>query len=61
VLLIATKLGARPLSPSRTFSQNVLVGASSMAQLDESIAAADLELTADQWARLDTAGLDTAG
>jgi aryl-alcohol dehydrogenase-like predicted oxidoreductase len=33
-----------------------LVGASSVAQLDESLAAADLELTADQRARLDAAG-----
>jgi len=33
-----------------------LVGASSVAQLDESLAAVDLELTADQRARLDTAG-----
>ncbi|WNO70775.1 MULTISPECIES: aldo/keto reductase [unclassified Streptomyces] len=32
-----------------------LVGASSVAQLDESLAAVDLELTADQRARLDTA------
>jgi aryl-alcohol dehydrogenase-like predicted oxidoreductase len=33
-----------------------LVGASSVAQLDESLAAVDLELTLDQRARLDTAG-----
>jgi aryl-alcohol dehydrogenase-like predicted oxidoreductase len=33
-----------------------LVGASSVAQLDESLAAVDLELTADQRARLDAAG-----
>ncbi|NUR92155.1 MAG: aldo/keto reductase [Nonomuraea sp.] len=33
-----------------------LVGASSVAQLDESLAAADLELTADQRERLDRAG-----
>jgi len=33
-----------------------LVGASSVAQLDESLAAADLELTVDQRARLDAAG-----
>jgi aryl-alcohol dehydrogenase-like predicted oxidoreductase len=33
-----------------------LVGASSVTQLDESIAAVELELTADQRARLDTAG-----
>jgi aryl-alcohol dehydrogenase-like predicted oxidoreductase len=33
-----------------------LVGASSAAQLDESLAAVDLELTAEQRARLDTAG-----
>jgi aryl-alcohol dehydrogenase-like predicted oxidoreductase len=33
-----------------------LVGASSVAQLDESIAAVDLELTSDQRARLDAAG-----
>jgi aryl-alcohol dehydrogenase-like predicted oxidoreductase len=32
-----------------------LVGASSVAQLDESLAAVDLELTADQRARLDAA------
>ena len=32
-----------------------LVGASSVAQLDESLAAVDLELTAEQWARLGTA------
>ena len=32
-----------------------LIGASSLAQLDESLAAADLELTADQRARLDAA------
>ena len=32
-----------------------LVGASSVAQLDESLAAVDLELTQDQRARLDTA------
>jgi aryl-alcohol dehydrogenase-like predicted oxidoreductase len=32
-----------------------LVGASSVAQLDESLAAADLELTAEQRARLDAA------
>jgi aryl-alcohol dehydrogenase-like predicted oxidoreductase len=33
-----------------------LVGASSVAQLEESLAAVDLELTADQRARLDAAG-----
>jgi len=33
-----------------------LVGASSAAQLDESLAAVDLELTAEQRARLDAAG-----
>ena len=33
-----------------------LVGASSVAQLKESLAAVDLELTADQRARLDSAG-----
>ncbi|MFC7381170.1 aldo/keto reductase [Sphaerisporangium rhizosphaerae] len=33
-----------------------LVGASSVAQLDETLAAADLELTPEQRARLDTAG-----
>jgi aryl-alcohol dehydrogenase-like predicted oxidoreductase len=33
-----------------------LIGASSVAQLDESLAAVDLELTAGQRARLDTAG-----
>jgi aryl-alcohol dehydrogenase-like predicted oxidoreductase len=33
-----------------------LVGASSVAQLNESLAAVDLDLTADQRARLDTAG-----
>ncbi|MGH3284494.1 MAG: aldo/keto reductase [Streptosporangiaceae bacterium] len=33
-----------------------LVGASSVAQLDESLAAVDLELTAEQRARLDEAG-----
>ena len=33
-----------------------LVGASSVAQLEESLAAVDLELTADQRARLDSAG-----
>ena len=33
-----------------------LVGASSVPQLDESLAAVDLELTLDQRARLDTAG-----
>ena len=33
-----------------------LVGASSVAQLDESLAAVDLELTAQQRARLDAAG-----
>jgi aryl-alcohol dehydrogenase-like predicted oxidoreductase len=33
-----------------------LVGASSVAQLDESLAAVDVELTADQRARLDAAG-----
>ena len=33
-----------------------LVGASSTAQLDESLAAVDLELTAEQRARLDAAG-----
>jgi aryl-alcohol dehydrogenase-like predicted oxidoreductase len=33
-----------------------LVGASSVAQLDESLAAVDLELTAAQRARLDAAG-----
>jgi aryl-alcohol dehydrogenase-like predicted oxidoreductase len=33
-----------------------LIGASSVAQLDESLAAADLELTAQQRARLDAAG-----
>ncbi|HWD77351.1 MAG TPA: aldo/keto reductase [Kribbella sp.] len=33
-----------------------LVGASSVAQIDESLAAADLELTADQRQRLDAAG-----
>ena len=33
-----------------------LIGASSVAQLDESLAAVDLELTAEQRARLDTAG-----
>jgi aryl-alcohol dehydrogenase-like predicted oxidoreductase len=33
-----------------------LVGASSVAQLDESLAAVELELTADQRARLDAAG-----
>jgi aryl-alcohol dehydrogenase-like predicted oxidoreductase len=33
-----------------------LVGASSVAQLDESLAAVGQELTADQRARLDTAG-----
>jgi aryl-alcohol dehydrogenase-like predicted oxidoreductase len=33
-----------------------LAGASSVAQLDESLAAADLELTAEQRARLDAAG-----
>jgi aryl-alcohol dehydrogenase-like predicted oxidoreductase len=32
-----------------------LVGASSVAQLEENLAAADLELTADQRARLDAA------
>jgi aryl-alcohol dehydrogenase-like predicted oxidoreductase len=32
-----------------------LVGASSVAQLDESLAAADLELTVEQRARLDAA------
>jgi aryl-alcohol dehydrogenase-like predicted oxidoreductase len=32
-----------------------LVGASSVAQLDESLAAVDLELTAEQWATLDAA------
>ena len=32
-----------------------LVGASSVAQLDESLDAVDLELTAEQRARLDTA------
>ena len=32
-----------------------LVGASSVAQLDESLAAVDLELTAEQRARLDEA------
>ena len=32
-----------------------LVGASSVAQLDESLAAVDLELTADQRTRLDAA------
>ena len=32
-----------------------VVGASSVAQLDESLAAADLDLTAEQRARLDTA------
>ena len=32
-----------------------LVGASTVAQLDESLAAVDLELTADQRARLDAA------
>jgi aryl-alcohol dehydrogenase-like predicted oxidoreductase len=32
-----------------------LVGASSVAQLDESLAAVDLELTAEQRARLDAA------
>ena len=37
-----------------------LVGASSVAQLDESLAAADLELTPGQRTRLDTAGQDTA-
>jgi aryl-alcohol dehydrogenase-like predicted oxidoreductase len=36
-----------------------LVGASSVAQLDESLAAVDLELTAGQRARLDAAGQDT--
>ena len=33
-----------------------LVGASSVAQLNESLAAADLDLTADQRATLDAAG-----
>ena len=33
-----------------------LVGASSVAQLDESLAAVDLELTAEQRTRLDAAG-----
>jgi aryl-alcohol dehydrogenase-like predicted oxidoreductase len=33
-----------------------LVGASSVAQLDESLAAVDLELTTDQRTRLDAAG-----
>jgi aryl-alcohol dehydrogenase-like predicted oxidoreductase len=33
-----------------------LVGASSVAQLDESVAAVDLEFTADQRTLLDTAG-----
>jgi aryl-alcohol dehydrogenase-like predicted oxidoreductase len=33
-----------------------LIGASSVAQLDESLAAVDLELTAEQRARLDAAG-----
>jgi aryl-alcohol dehydrogenase-like predicted oxidoreductase len=34
----------------------LLVGASSVAQLDESLAAVDLELTTDQRTRLDAAG-----
>jgi aryl-alcohol dehydrogenase-like predicted oxidoreductase len=33
-----------------------VVGASSVAQLDETLAAADLELTTEQRARLDAAG-----
>ena len=37
-------------------SEPTLVGASSVAQLDESLAAVDLELTAQQRARLDAAG-----
>lgn len=36
-----------------------LVGASSVAQLEESLAAVDLELTADQRARLDAAGSES--
>jgi aryl-alcohol dehydrogenase-like predicted oxidoreductase len=92
-ILIATKLGARPLAPGTSFTDNAeglsarlaalrevakeagatvnqvvlawligaeipvipLVGASSVTQLDESLAAVDLELTAEQRTRLDAA------
>ena len=47
-VVLAWLLGSRvPVIP--------LVGASSVAQLDESLAAVDLELTADQRTRLDAA------
>ena len=60
--------GRWPRTPGATVNQVVLawligaevpmiplVGASSVAQLDESLAAVDLELTAEQRARLDAA------
>jgi len=74
-VVIATKVGARPLAPAAGFEEAgatanqvvlawlmggevpviPLVGASSVAQLEESLAAVDLELTAAQRAALDAA------
>jgi aryl-alcohol dehydrogenase-like predicted oxidoreductase len=47
--------GGAGLADRRGGPDGPLVGASSVAQLDESLAAVDLELTADQRARLDAA------
>ena len=80
-IAIATKLGARPLAPGTSYTDNPeglsarviresaersrdrraevpmipLIGASSVAQLDESLAAVDLDLTPEQRRRLDAA------
>ena len=58
--MIATKLGARPPAPGTSVivadvPMIPLAGASLVAQLDESLAAVDLELTAEQRAGLGTA------